>query len=75
MNVIAEITDNHNATVIVTDDAGEAHDFHIHSGSVYTYAALADETNALTRHYFGFTAELTLEAGPNGSRLVGGTGR
>jgi hypothetical protein len=75
MNVIAEITDNHNAVVIVTDDEGSGHDFHIHSGSVYTYAALADETNAITRHYFGFTAELSLAAGPNGSRLVGGTDR
>lgn len=73
MDVIAEIIDNHNATVIITDDAGEPHDFHIHSGAVYTYASLTETTDSITRHYFDFTTALTLVPGPNGSRLIGST--
>jgi hypothetical protein len=71
MDVIAEITDNHNAVVIVTDAEGTGHDFHIHSGASYTFAFLATQATDITRHYFGFTTELTLVPGPNGSRLVG----
>lgn len=73
MDVIAEIIDNHNATVIVTDDNDEAQEFHIHSGAVYTYASLTETTDNITRHYFGFTTTLTLVPGPNGSCLIGST--
>ena len=55
MDVIAEITDNHNAVVIVTDAEGTGHDFHIHSGASYTFAFLATQATDITRHYFGFT--------------------
>ena len=73
MDVIAEIIDSRNATVIVTDDAGDAHDFHIHSGAPHTFASLTETADNVTRHYFGFTTALTLVPGPNGSRLVGST--
>lgn len=72
MNIIATIIDTHTAFVVITDGVNSAQDFTLNSGAPFTFASLAVAANDIAAHLFGFTAELAVVHGSDGSALVGG---